>query len=72
MKALEFPSTLNPDGTLAVPHAVAGSIPQGAPLRVLVLIPEADADQAWEQLAALDFGQGYADSDAIYDQLSSR
>ncbi len=41
-------------------------------LRVLVLIPENDVDQEWEQLAAMEFGQGYADDDAIYHQLSSR
>jgi hypothetical protein len=55
-----------------VPAAVAETIPVGRPLRVLVLIAENDIDQEWEQLAALEFGQGYADSDAIYDDLSSR
>src|SRR5438067_123499 len=34
--------------------------------------PESSEDQEWEQLAAAEFGQGYADSDAIYDQLSTR
>jgi hypothetical protein len=38
---------------------------------VRVLIPEADIDQEWEQLTAEDFGRGYADTDAIYDQLST-
>jgi hypothetical protein len=69
MKAIEFPSTLTPDGTLLVPEGVADNIPQGEPLRVLVLIPENQADKEWEQLAAIDFGQGYADSDAIYDLI---
>ncbi len=72
MKAVEFPATLNADGTLRVPERVAANIPSGEPVRVLVLIPENDADQEWEHLAAIDFGQGYADSDAVYDQLSGR
>jgi hypothetical protein len=72
MKAVEFESQLSADQNLAVPAAVAGSLPVGQPVRVLVLIAESDAEMQWEQLAATDFGQGYADSDAIYDQLSGR
>jgi hypothetical protein len=72
MKAVEFQSQLNPDGTMTVPAAVAAAIPLRQPVRVLVLIAESDSDQEWEQLAALEFGQGYAESDAIYDQLSER
>jgi hypothetical protein len=72
MKAIEFQAQLNEDQTLAVPAAVAGSIPAGQMVRVLILIPEDDADRDWEQLAAAEFGQGYVDSDAIYDQFSSR
>jgi hypothetical protein len=72
MKAIEFQSQLSASQTLSVPAAVANTIPVGQPLRVLVLIAENDLDQEWEQLAALDFGQGYADSDVIYDNLSGR
>jgi hypothetical protein len=72
MKAIEFQSQLSPDHTLIVPASVAERIPTGQPLRVLVLIAENDLDQEWEQLAAMEFGQGYGEGDAIYDQLSSR
>jgi hypothetical protein len=72
MKAVEFQSELRPDHTLSVPASVLERIPHGQTLRVLVLVPEDAEDQAWEQLAAAEFGRGYADSDAIYDQLSSR
>lgn len=71
MKAVEFHSELRPDSTLHVPDDVAGRIPLGQRLRVLILIPEDSNDQKWEQLAAHDFGQGYANCDSIYDQLSS-
>jgi hypothetical protein len=72
MKAVEFQSQLSTEQTLAVPAAVADRIPVGRQVRVLVLIAENDVDQEWEKLAAMEFGQGYADGDAIYDQLSSR
>jgi hypothetical protein len=72
MKAIEFHSELNPNQTLSVPVSVAARIPPGQTVRVLILIPESSEDQEWEQLTATEFGQGYADSDAIYDQLSTR
>jgi hypothetical protein len=70
MKAIEFQSQLNADHSLPVPPSVAAGIPTLRPLRVLVLIPEGEEEQEWEHLAAIEFGQGYADSDAIYDKLS--
>jgi hypothetical protein len=72
MKAVEFQSELGPDLTLSIPANLREQIPRGQSLRVLVLVPENSEDQAWEQLAAAEFGMGYADSDAIYDQLSNR
>jgi len=71
MKAVEFQSQLNPDQTLSVPPSVIGAIPIGQTVRVLILLPESDTDREWEQLAAEEFGQGYADTDALYDQLST-
>jgi hypothetical protein len=48
-----------------------GAIPIGQTVRVLILFPESDTDRDWEQQAAEEFGRGYADADAIYDQLST-
>jgi hypothetical protein len=72
MKAIEFQSELSPEQTLKVPDKVAQSIPGGKPIRVLILVPDDESEQEWENLAAAEFGMGYADSDAIYDKLSSR
>jgi len=72
MKAIEFQSQLNSDRTLTVPARLMDSIPVGQMVRVLVLFAEQDTEQEWEQLTAEDFGQGYAETDAIYDHLSSR
>ncbi len=72
MNAVEFQSQLGADGTLNVPEDAAQRIPRGLAVRVLVLLPDDLDASAWEQLAATDFGMGYGDSDAIYDQLSDR
>jgi hypothetical protein len=69
MKALEFEAQLNPDHTLPVPQAVAAQIPQGERVRVLVLVSESTEDEAWQRLTTEQFFKGYAESDAIYDQL---
>jgi len=72
MKAVAFQSELGADGTLSVPVSVAEEIPRGRAVQVVVLVAEGADEQAWEQLAAMEFGMGYADSDAIYDHLSTR
>ena len=72
MKAVEFQSTLSSDQTLKVPATVADTIPQGQTLRVLILIAENDAELEWEQLAAVDLGTGYVESDTVYDQISGQ
>ena len=72
MKALEFASTLGSQRTLDVPADVAHEIPVGQPLRVILLIPDDEGDRDWEHLAASEFGQGYCDSDSIYDQVPNR
>jgi hypothetical protein len=69
MKALEFEARLNPDHTLAVPESVAAQIPPGRPVRVLLLVAEITEEQDWSQLTMTEFLKGYAESDAIYDQL---
>jgi len=71
MRAIEFQSMLNPDRTLAVPASAVEAIPVGETVRVLILLPESDEDREWARMAAEEFGRGYADTDAIYDQLST-
>ncbi len=69
MKTLEFRASLNPDDTLTVPPDVAAQIGPAQPLRVVLLIPELDEDTDWVHLTADQFLKGYADSDAVYDEL---
>jgi hypothetical protein len=49
MKSIEFESQMNPDHSFRVPEAVADGIPAQRPIRVLLLIPESDDDQQWEE-----------------------
>jgi len=71
MSALEFQASLNPDGTVKVPQDVAAQLKNVPSFRVVVVVPEEhDADdEAWRRLGLTQFFQGYADSDAIYDDL---
>lgn len=72
MQAVEFQSELRADHSLSVPKNLLKGIPAGRMFRVLVLVPEDAEDREWEELATSEFGMGYTDGDAIYDELSSR
>ncbi|MHB1424121.1 MAG: hypothetical protein ACYC3I_13170 [Gemmataceae bacterium] len=72
MKALAFDAKVNPDNTLPIPTSVAAELPSGQVVRVLVFLPDSSEDADWERLTAEQFLKGYAESDAIYDQLSGR
>ena len=70
MKQLEFDAVLNPDRTLAVPEEVAAQVRPGEKVRVVLVVPEAAEDREWAELTADQFLKGYAEGDAVYDQLS--
>ncbi len=72
MKAVAFETQVHADQTLPIPSSVAAELPTGQTVRVLVLLPDSSDDADWERLTAEQFLKGYADSDAIYDQLSGR
>jgi hypothetical protein len=70
MKTLEFQGCLNPDRTMVVPESVAEQLPTGQPLRVLILLAESESEeQQWSRMATAEFLKGYAESDAVYDDL---
>jgi hypothetical protein len=71
MKHFEFETYVNPDQSLKIPSEFAEQIEQDCPVRVVVLVPESRDDHDWSSLTAEQFLQGYADSDAIYDELSA-
>jgi len=69
MKALEFEARLDTADNLRVPENLAAQIPKEESVRVIVLVPESNEDEAWRQLAQREFLRGYSESDSIYDAI---
>ena len=72
MRAYEFPTKVTPEGQLELPDTLRNLLPNDQEVRVLILVSEpADTDEhaAWSRLAAEQFLAGYADEDAIYDNI---
>ncbi len=69
MKAFEFQATLSKDKTLEVPAEMKSLLPVGSPVRVILLLPDQNENADWARLTAQQFQKGYAEADAIYDNL---
>ena len=72
MKAYEFPARVSSDGRLEGPEVLIGKLPRHKALRVIVFVPETDEndeESSWAELTRQQFLSGYAEADAIYDQL---
>ena len=69
MKTLEFESHLTAEKTLPVPSEVALELQPEQSLRVILILPGDDEDQDWAKLTTEQFLQGYAETDALYDDL---
>ena len=72
MKALEFWTAINPDKTLTLPPEIAAEVGSEERVRVILLTGDGGDDQDWAHLTAEKFLKGYADGDAIYDDLPAR
>ena len=69
MKVLEFQTQMPSDGLLKVPPDIAAQILGDDQLRVVLVVGEPSEDEAWRALTVERFLAGYAESDAIYDNL---
>jgi len=69
MKAVEFKSTVNPGGQIAVPPELARQIPAGEQLQVIVLWERSNLDVAWRAAGRQRFEAAYAPEDSVYEQL---
>ena len=69
MKTLEFESHLTADKTLPVPSEVAVEIESEQSIRVILILPGNAEDRDWAKLTTEQFLQGYAETDALYDDL---
>lgn len=71
MKALEFKARVGADSTVKIPDEFADRVHPHESVRVILLVGE-DEDRDWNRLTAEQFLEGYAESDAIYDDLPTR
>jgi len=69
MKAVEFKSTVAPNGQIAVPPEIARQIPPGEELQIVVLWETPMIDDAWSALGRQRFEAAYAPEDSVYEQL---
>jgi hypothetical protein len=70
MKAVQFEGTVTPSGQITVPSEIAGQLPPGEPLHVVLQWRAAsDEDDAWRAQGRQRFEAAYAPEDAVYDEL---
>ena len=70
MKAVEFEGALTPNGQIAVPAEIAGQLPPGGTLHiVLQWDAPVDEDGVWRARGRQRFEAAYAPEDDVYDQL---
>jgi hypothetical protein len=69
MKAVEFESTITPEGEIVIPREIAVEIPAGQQLRVVVMWQTSDTDLAWRSMGRERFESAYCPEDAIYERL---
>jgi hypothetical protein len=69
MKTLECTAEVKEDNTLSIPSEIAEQLRGTASVRVVILLPDLDEDADWKRLGMEQFFKGYAESDAIYDEL---
>jgi hypothetical protein len=69
MKAVGFASTVAPGGQIAIPPEIAGEIPLGEQLRVVVMWEASNFDLAWRTAGRQRFEAAYSPDDDIYEQL---
>jgi hypothetical protein len=75
MKAVEFEGKVTPDGQIAVPAEIAGQLPPGGSLHVVlqwdagVDAAGVDEDGLWRTQGRQRFEAAYAPEDAVYEQL---
>jgi hypothetical protein len=68
MRAFEFQTQPNSDGSIHLPPDVAGQIAQASEVKVIVLLPD-DEERQWVRFASQRFAEGYSPADNLYDDL---
>jgi hypothetical protein len=68
MKAVEFEGRVKNRNQIQIPEDVAQQIPEGSPVRVIVLFDSSD-DESWRQLSLEQLSASYAEEDSVYEKL---
>lgn len=71
MKAVEFETTVNHHGQISLPVDLAGNIPSGELVRVLVMWDTSSTDKAWREAGRRKSEQAYCAADVVYEQLTA-
>jgi len=69
MKAVQFETSVPPDGHITVPPEVAQQIPPGEQVQIMVLWDTTSSDDAWCEAGRQRFEASYAPEDSGYEQL---
>lgn len=69
VKAVEFESTMAREGRISLPPELAGEIPEGEHIRVVVMWESAAENDLWRSAGRRRFEAAYAPEDAVYEQL---
>ncbi|MFN0168099.1 MAG: hypothetical protein ACKV22_16870 [Bryobacteraceae bacterium] len=70
MKTIEFEAVVAHNGQILIPVDVAGEVPTGEPLHVVLQWDAADDERrAWQAAGIRCFEAAYAAEDAVYEQL---
>jgi hypothetical protein len=70
MKAIEFDTTILPDGKIDVPEPLRDTLPQ-QPVRVILLWTEREEEEAaWQEATLSIFREGDGPYDDLYDNLN--
>ena len=71
MNAVEFETTVNKNGQIFLPADLAGNIPSGEPVRVVLMWDTSSTDAAWREAGRWKFEEAYCAADAVYEQLAA-
>ena len=69
MKAYECYADILEDGKLSIPSEIVSKLNLPSKIRLMILVHEGDEENEWNQFAMNQFFDGYAEEDAIYDNL---
>lgn len=69
MKAVEFEGTKTLTGEIALPPEIAGVIPAGELLRVVIMWDPSSSDSDWRAAGRQRLEAAYSPEDSVYEEL---